>query len=323
MVSESLFEMDMENKAVQRTFGRERQHRENLDALGLDEVGALEYVLMLSRDEAVAGGGGETSETKSRTPSPPSRNGIPMPIVRPTKSNEKVQVSPRDRPEPRQAGMGDSQSSPGTSSSDWKLVSDDEFPTVSSSASPPRATPPPGGLSAWTSPLAKINTTGAGDGRVIRSRSGKEQEEEDLRLAIKLSGSSPSSGPEPSSNARASSSSSSAWDPSVPIVWKKLSRDDPFPSVSSVSPPRAHIDGRSAWSSPLTKITATGTGEGGVSVGGGSGGGSTMNRSAKEQEEEDLRVAIKLSSGGSSSRPQKSSGPWASPRTRTPSTPSA
>ncbi|KAF9074445.1 hypothetical protein BDP27DRAFT_1416325 [Rhodocollybia butyracea] len=57
LITESIDEHDQEHQYVQKVHGREREHRENLDRLGLDEIEAVEYVLMLSRDEALAQAG--------------------------------------------------------------------------------------------------------------------------------------------------------------------------------------------------------------------------------------------------------------------------
>jgi hypothetical protein len=50
---ESRSEIDAEHQTVQ-SYGREREQRQTLAQLGLDEVEAVEYVLMLSRDEEIA-----------------------------------------------------------------------------------------------------------------------------------------------------------------------------------------------------------------------------------------------------------------------------
>ncbi|KAJ4480968.1 WD40-repeat-containing domain protein [Lentinula aciculospora] len=53
LITESLEEHNKESQYLRKVYGREREHRANLDRLGLDEAEALEYVLMLSRDEAL------------------------------------------------------------------------------------------------------------------------------------------------------------------------------------------------------------------------------------------------------------------------------
>ncbi|KAJ7077305.1 hypothetical protein B0H15DRAFT_789790 [Mycena belliarum] len=52
-VVESRHMLDEESRHVQRAYGREREQRARLETLGLDEVEAVEYVLMLSREEAI------------------------------------------------------------------------------------------------------------------------------------------------------------------------------------------------------------------------------------------------------------------------------
>ncbi|KAJ3982435.1 hypothetical protein F5890DRAFT_1529838 [Lentinula detonsa] len=52
-ITESLEEHNQKSQYLRKVCGREREHQENLNRLGLNEVEALEYVLMLSRDEAL------------------------------------------------------------------------------------------------------------------------------------------------------------------------------------------------------------------------------------------------------------------------------
>ncbi|KAJ7045871.1 WD40-repeat-containing domain protein [Mycena alexandri] len=52
-IVESRHLLDEESAHVQRAYGREREQRARLETLGLDEVEAVEYVLMLSREEAI------------------------------------------------------------------------------------------------------------------------------------------------------------------------------------------------------------------------------------------------------------------------------
>ncbi|KAJ7187891.1 hypothetical protein C8R46DRAFT_1052986, partial [Mycena filopes] len=52
-IVESRHLLDEESAHVQRAYGREREQRTQLETLGLDEVEAVEYVLMLSREEAI------------------------------------------------------------------------------------------------------------------------------------------------------------------------------------------------------------------------------------------------------------------------------
>lgn len=50
-IAESRRELELEQSEVRRAFGREKEQRSTLDHLGLNEIEAVEYVLMLSRDE--------------------------------------------------------------------------------------------------------------------------------------------------------------------------------------------------------------------------------------------------------------------------------
>ena len=50
-IAESRQELEYEQAQTRQVFGREREQRVTLDHLGLSEVEAVEYVLMLSRDE--------------------------------------------------------------------------------------------------------------------------------------------------------------------------------------------------------------------------------------------------------------------------------
>ena len=53
-IAESRRELEYEQAHTRQTFGRERYQQLTLDHLGLSEVEAVEYVLMLSRDEEEA-----------------------------------------------------------------------------------------------------------------------------------------------------------------------------------------------------------------------------------------------------------------------------
>ena len=53
-IAESRRELEYEQAHTRQTFGRERDQQLTLDHLGLSEVEAVEYVLMLSRDEEEA-----------------------------------------------------------------------------------------------------------------------------------------------------------------------------------------------------------------------------------------------------------------------------
>ncbi|KAI1795404.1 hypothetical protein LXA43DRAFT_882120 [Ganoderma leucocontextum] len=141
-ISESRRELEEEQTHSRRTFGREKEQLSTLAHLGLSEVEAVEYVLMLSRDEEEARrrprGLAESSRTAFRDDEgvfiadfddassvPSSRAssfsahslpnseirtdgvqaGRTFPRVAPSSSNHKVQVSPRLHPEPTEAGL--------------------------------------------------------------------------------------------------------------------------------------------------------------------------------------------------------------------------
>ncbi|KAJ3727601.1 hypothetical protein C8R42DRAFT_717046 [Lentinula raphanica] len=65
LITESLKEHDQKTQHARKTYGREREHHANLERLGLSEAEALEYVLMLSRDE-VSGPAPRAGEGSSR-----------------------------------------------------------------------------------------------------------------------------------------------------------------------------------------------------------------------------------------------------------------
>ncbi|KZP27980.1 hypothetical protein FIBSPDRAFT_780494 [Athelia psychrophila] len=126
-IAESKKELEHEQTHVKRAYGREKEQRSTLDNLGLDEVEAIEYVLMLSRDEEEARrpsppasadeGVFETdfddvsprrtnfgaSASKSIHSSPNSIRSIPR--TSPSTSNRKVQMSPHFRPESLEASV--------------------------------------------------------------------------------------------------------------------------------------------------------------------------------------------------------------------------
>ncbi|KAI0920221.1 hypothetical protein AcV5_010021 [Taiwanofungus camphoratus] len=224
-IMESRRDLEEEQRYTQRAYGREREQRSTLDHLGLNEVEAVEYVLMLSRDEeddrrqrslppspasaitprddegvfmadfddlqtpisAPTTAGSELASAASAyvssfsSHSPPSSSvhyGRSLPRAVPSQSNHKVQISPRMRPEPMEAGFSTSPLGCSTSSSmsmqgaPLPSISDiEQFPVVSrtpSSAgmSPPNGTPgsssmtrrsisgsPESYRSAWNTPL--------------------------------------------------------------------------------------------------------------------------------------------------------------------------
>lgn len=206
-ISESRKALEQEHEHVQKVFGREREQRQRLEKLGLDEVEAVSYVLMLSRDEEMqrlaaitnqsangASGSGNgrgnmaveegvfqgdfddvdyevtpdgSASTSSMTgryhssnshtyeatsqpfitasyhrasTSPPQNQplGRPIPRVSPSMSNAKIQVSPRFRPEPVEAGsIQESRSTLELPEPALSLAEDEShFPPISTSTSP-------------------------------------------------------------------------------------------------------------------------------------------------------------------------------------------
>ncbi|OBZ74905.1 hypothetical protein A0H81_05165 [Grifola frondosa] len=145
-IAESRRDLEEEQAHIRRAFGRERAHQSTLAHLGLSEAEAVEYVLMLSRDEEEERrqrvlisredegvfigdfddvqtpvpvpdtffGSESSSAVHSRGSSISSHspsNGSVFPDGRsfwrtlPSASNFKIQVSPRVRPEPMEAGF--------------------------------------------------------------------------------------------------------------------------------------------------------------------------------------------------------------------------
>ncbi|KAI9568749.1 WD40-repeat-containing domain protein [Boletus coccyginus] len=130
-IAESYMELEYERAHTQRTYGREREQRSTLDTLGLSESEAVEYVLMLSREEEEARQEGTlvsegvfegdfddlpgipTTSLSRSTPSTPlslhsssshHSNGRQHLRLSPPISNDKVQVLTRFVPEPMEAG---------------------------------------------------------------------------------------------------------------------------------------------------------------------------------------------------------------------------
>ncbi|TCD62793.1 hypothetical protein EIP91_006411, partial [Steccherinum ochraceum] len=170
-IADSRRELEDEQTHTRQVFGREREQMSQLDSLGLSEVEAVEYVLMLSRDEEerrrrnsrprvdddgvfigdfddlqtpvstempffLSGTNGTSSGSRSNHQSPRL-----LPRVAPSTSNTKVQVSPRVLPEPMEAGLSISpisreSSVPGSLSSSVRnnVITGDvsNFPTMSS-----------------------------------------------------------------------------------------------------------------------------------------------------------------------------------------------
>lgn len=114
------------SNSFQRSFGPEREQSKKLQTLGLSEREAVEYTLMLSRDEELqraqrhtgnvdgqedieadesAGRqSGSDPSSMDRYSPPPLSHRTTSGLLVPSTSNAKVQVSPRIHPEPKQAG---------------------------------------------------------------------------------------------------------------------------------------------------------------------------------------------------------------------------
>lgn len=182
---------------MQRIYGREREQRSTLDTLGLSESEAVEYVLMLSREEEEARQqttildegvfevdfddllGTRTSSRSRSIPSTPLSvrhsslshylNDRQYPRVSLPTSNEKVQVSPPFVPEPMEASpLGSLAIGPSTQPSPMTLRSTsssslDHFPSLSSSLSSTSSsrrgtsTSPEQPHSAWSTPLKSVS----------------------------------------------------------------------------------------------------------------------------------------------------------------------
>uniref|UniRef100_A0A0W0GEB1 F-box domain-containing protein n=1 Tax=Moniliophthora roreri TaxID=221103 RepID=A0A0W0GEB1_MONRR len=257
LISDSLYEHDQESEYRRRMYGTERQQRENLDRLGLNEVEAVEYILMLSRDEALEREREQTRNAMieegvfegdfddvlqsrsdpsgislpSRTPSSDSLSASPLktssfsssatpsrpihspPRCSPSSSNEKVQVSPPSREEPREAGWGES-SDTGSISAPLSSVSSSMARSGADGDTGAHFPPitPPGSVSpnvpsssrystgAWGGSPSPSRTKGvrgsplatgtSGHGRLDSNKIGwsvGDDEDEDLKLGIQLS----------------------------------------------------------------------------------------------------------------------------------------
>ena len=213
-ISESQREIEEEQSWKRAAYSREKDQQGSLEVLGLSEQEALEYVLMLSRDEEERRD--SPSENLSTPPSFTQSRSLP------SSSNVKVQTFARGKREVWSAGVSRSSGSPEMArpmSTGSDLSDEKEFPSVSESDSsrgsgvdgittplkPQRSdgSPP----SAWNTPLRiSSEPRTASPKRVTattlsvststsdrREREGRpivyegSQEDRDLRLAIELS----------------------------------------------------------------------------------------------------------------------------------------
>ncbi|KAF5375448.1 hypothetical protein D9615_007952 [Tricholomella constricta] len=278
-ISESKSMLKLESDYVRRANGRAREQQARLERLGLDEAEAVEYLLMLSRDEAlqrenailgeqslaleegVFEGDFDFDESVSdhgraiascssrRTGQPasrysPARSGTSTPTVPylrvpPSNSNDKVLVLPAFRPEPMEAGYAQSSSSSCLSDND----DDDRSPPPPSPDSTDQAHFPP--ISASTSPTAPTMTRAssgggiAGPSHVFKPLSGAL--EGGSSRSGRNGGSSSSIAGSPQST-RSASASASAW--SIPLQARS--------SVASVSSGTGSVSDASSVRSPYS-----------------------------------------------------------------------
>lgn len=141
-IKESKRDLEDEKQDTQRAFGREREQMNQLQMLGLSEVEAVEYLLMVSRDEEERRMGSPSNAVEEngvfeedfegvQNPSPLSSSfsgssrrssgssayhgstpGWHSPRMSPSNSNAKIMVSARVRTEPLEAGTSASASPP-------------------------------------------------------------------------------------------------------------------------------------------------------------------------------------------------------------------
>lgn len=129
-ISESKQEIEEEQSWKRAAYGREKDQLGSLEALGLNEQEALEYVLMLSRDDEAR------PDPSSENPFTPPSFIQPRPV--PPSSSAKVQTSPRAKLEAWSAGVAGSPRSPEivrSMSIGSDLSDEKEFPAMSESAS--------------------------------------------------------------------------------------------------------------------------------------------------------------------------------------------
>ncbi|KAJ6594264.1 hypothetical protein B0H19DRAFT_1094736 [Mycena capillaripes] len=190
-IVESRHLLEEESAHVQRAYGREREQRARLETLGLDEVEAVEYILMLSREEAIErersaaaqaidegvfvgdfddeviipahhnvsaspARSAASSPPSSAPSSPPRASAVDSrkgrPIPRASPSNAKIQVSPPFRAEPVEALF-----TPSSPSKRGPAPAAAHFPTIGSSVSPRGS--PAKSKSAWSTPLQRRSPT--------------------------------------------------------------------------------------------------------------------------------------------------------------------
>ncbi|KAG6816844.1 hypothetical protein H0H87_002493 [Tephrocybe sp. NHM501043] len=159
-ISESKTQLMQEFEYMQKAHGRAREQYARLETMGLDEAEAVEYVLMLSRDEALHRASTEVEEgvfenfdfddlpphaiASSSTTNHHFGAATPKHtrwMSASSSSNKKVRVSPPFRAEPMEAGWGDKSPSLSPPKSRSPQSPDKtHFPPMSGSTSPPAPT---------------------------------------------------------------------------------------------------------------------------------------------------------------------------------------
>ncbi|KAK0490819.1 WD40-repeat-containing domain protein [Armillaria novae-zelandiae] len=210
-VSESLALLKQEQERARQAHSRERKQRENLENLGLSEVEAVEYLLMLSRDEQaekereamniisarveegvfewdvddnLRAGPSAATHRQSATPSLPSGQ-----ISRLSLKGEQTEASSsKDQQSPTPSSLSSEKDFPfvgksrSASSSAGSISVWDSGSPKRRLANSPWGSPRAGVSAATTPPMA--HTSGS-PSSLYNQR--QRQEEEDLRLAIQLS----------------------------------------------------------------------------------------------------------------------------------------
>ena len=150
-ISESRKEIEEERSWRRAAHGREKDQFDSLEALGLNEQEALEYVLMLSRDEEE-----RRDPTSENLATPPSfTQSYPVP----SSSNAKVRTSPRTKIEAWSAGVAGSPGSPEMArsvSAGSDLSDEKEFPAMGESVSSHGS-----GIGGTTTPIKPQRSTGS------------------------------------------------------------------------------------------------------------------------------------------------------------------
>lgn len=143
-ISESKREIEEEQGWKRAAHSREKDHLGSLEALGLNEQEALEYVLMLSRDE------GERRDPASEIPLIPPSFTRSLPI--PSSSSTQVQASPLANVD---ASLGSPEMTPSISTGS-DLSDEKESPAANESVSSRG-----GGVNGTTTPVKSQRSSGS------------------------------------------------------------------------------------------------------------------------------------------------------------------